>query len=82
MKKKLCKPVDDWQFLPGKMGIAPDPAAQYCTLHLAVQRTQDYNPIFLNDHAPCDTRKKYEYLLLVLCTHMQEGIHTSTSSVL
>ena len=33
-----------------------------CTQHLALQRTKDYNPIFLNDHAPCDTRKKYEYL--------------------
>ena len=43
------------------MGIAPDSATQYRTLHLALQRTP-YNPIFLNDHAPCDTRKKCEYL--------------------
>ena len=54
--------VDDRQFLPGKMGIAPGPAAWHDTLHLALQHTEDYNPIFLNDYVPCDPRKKYEYL--------------------
>ena len=61
-KRSCVSQVDDRQFLPGKMGIAPGPAARLRTLHLALQCTEDYNPIFLNDLVPCDPWKKYEYL--------------------
>ena len=61
-KRSRINDVDEWQYLSGKEGIFPGPSARYCMLHLELEKSQPYTPVFLNDHLPSDPRRKYEYL--------------------
>ena len=61
-KRSRINDVDEWQYLSGKEEIFPGPSARYRTLHLELEKSQPYTPVFLNDHLPSDPRRKYEYL--------------------
>ena len=61
-KRSCIDQVDEWQFLQGKSDIAPGPSARYHTLHLELEKTEPYRPIFLNDHMPSDSRRRHDYL--------------------
>lgn len=42
--------------------IHPGPAARYSTLHQAVEKSGYYEPVFVNDHAPPDAKRQFDYL--------------------
>ena len=58
-KHSCINQVNEWHFLQGKSDIAPGPSARYRTLHLELDKTEPYCPIFLNDHMPSDSRRKH-----------------------
>ena len=61
-KLSCINQVDEWHFLQGKSDIAPGTSARYRTLHLELEMTEPYCPIFLSDHIPSDSRRMHEYL--------------------
>ena len=52
--------VDELSILAGKH-LFPGPSARYSSLHGALQKAKDYDAIFVNDHAPPDPRRRYDY---------------------
>ncbi len=46
----------------GSKSILPGPSARYNTIHEALRKIKSYKAIFVNDHAPPDPRRRYEYM--------------------
>ena len=60
-RKMARTDVDEWQ-LYHAMNILPTKRAKYKTLHEALQNADSYEAIFINDFAPADRRRRYEYM--------------------
>ena len=60
-RKMARTDVDEWQ-LYHAMNILPTKRAKYKTLHEALQNAYSYEAIFINDFAPADRRRRYEYM--------------------
>lgn len=60
--------VDELSIVAGKH-LFPGPSARYSSLHEALQKAKDYDAILVNDHAPPDPRRRYDYIksLVVPC---------------
>ena len=53
--------VDDITVLAGK-NLLPGPSAQYRTLHQALEKSKDFEAVFVNDHAPPLAKRRYDYM--------------------
>ena len=53
--------VDDITVLAGK-NLQPGPSARYHTLHQALEKSKDFEAVFVNDHAPPLAKRRYDYI--------------------
>ena len=60
-RKTARTDVDEWMVYPAS-GMSPTKAARYKPLHDALQQPKPYEPIFINEYAPTDRRRRNDYL--------------------
>ncbi len=61
--KVLRADVDEWEVYAASIFIdSPTKRARYNPLHVAVLHAQPYEPIFVNEFAPTDRRRRNEYV--------------------
>ena len=53
--------VDDITVLAGK-NLQPGPSARYHTLHQALEKSKDFEAVFVNDHAPPLAKRRCDYI--------------------
>ena len=53
--------VDEMAIVPAKTVLC-ESAARYCTLHQALQKSGPFEPLFVNDYAPADAKRRYDYV--------------------
>ena len=53
--------VDEMAIVPAKTVLC-ESAARYCTLHQALQKSEPLEPRFVNDYAPADAKRQYDYV--------------------
>ena len=53
---------DVWEVLDGKQTIKPTLASRYQSIYRALDLANYYDPVFVNDHAPGDPRRRFDYL--------------------
>ena len=73
--------VDHWEVYSAMLLINATKSARYKNLHDALLHAKPYEPVFLNDYAPTDRRRKNEYVneLVFPCKMMHysyTGLHT------
>lgn len=68
LRMEVRSDVDEITILAAK-SIHPGPVARYRTLHQALQKSKPFEAVFVNDHAPPDAKRRYEYMkgLVVPC---------------
>ena len=42
--------------------VHPGPTARYYTLHQNIEKSEHFEAVFVNDHAPPDARRRYDYM--------------------